>query len=73
MEDNIRTRPLWLKILHWVARIIALLFIVFILGMFIGEGGTWSQDKCGIPVCSGWVLSLIASIFGARVGRRSDK
>ncbi len=26
-----------------------------------------------IPICSGWVLSLIASFIGARVGRRLDK
>jgi hypothetical protein len=24
-----------------------------------------------IPICGGWVLSIIASIIGARVGRRA--
>jgi hypothetical protein len=45
VEANTRTKPLWLKILRWIARILALLFIAFILVMFIGEGGTWSQPK----------------------------
>jgi len=37
-------KPLWLSIQRWFARIIALLFIVFILAMFIGEGGFWRHN-----------------------------
>src|SRR5512146_2921029 len=45
METTTPKKPLWLKILRWTARIIAIIFIVFILVMFIGEGGTWSQPR----------------------------
>jgi hypothetical protein len=49
MIANTKTRPIWLKILRWCARIIAILFVAFILMMFIGEGGFWSQPK-GLPL-----------------------
>jgi hypothetical protein len=64
MEANTKTKPLWLKILRWVARIIALLFIIFILAMFIGEGGFWSQPK-GAPL--GLRDYLLLSLFGLYV------
>jgi len=61
MESNARSKPLWLKILRWGARIIAIFFIFFILGMFIGEGGVWSQSK-GIPL--GLRDYVLLSLFG---------
>jgi len=45
METKNGNKPLWLSILRWGARIIALLFVAFFLVMFIGEGGIWSQPK----------------------------
>jgi len=38
METIIINKPLWLTILRWSARIIAVLIVAFFLFMFIGEG-----------------------------------
>ncbi|MCX6250178.1 MAG: hypothetical protein NTX61_05440 [Bacteroidetes bacterium] len=61
MNAKVNANPLWLKILRWCARIITILFIVFILGMFIGEGGTWSQPK-NLPL--GFRDYALLSLFG---------
>jgi hypothetical protein len=37
MEVKNRNKPLWLSILRWSARILALLVAIFLLFMFIGE------------------------------------
>jgi hypothetical protein len=37
MKTTIHLKPVWLKIIRWTARIIALLVVAFFLMMFIGE------------------------------------
>jgi hypothetical protein len=64
MEEKTGNKPLWLTILRWIARIIAILFIAFILIIFIGEGGTWSQPK-NLPL--GSRDYIILSLFGLYV------
>lgn len=70
MKENTGTKPLWLSILRWGARIIAILFVAFFLMMFIGEGGFWNQPK-GAPlgardyiILSLWGLFMIGLIIG---------
>ena len=38
MESQSGKKPMWLSILRWSARILALLVAIFLLFMFIGEG-----------------------------------
>lgn len=64
MEANAKTKPIWLFVLRWCARIIAVLFVAFILIIFIGEGGTWSQPK-ELPL--GFRDYALLSIFGLYV------
>ncbi len=64
MEPTIRTHSLALKILRWTARIIAAFVILFILVMFIGEGGFWSQPPSQPLVVRDYFL---LSIFGLYV------
>jgi len=61
METKNGNKPLWLSILRWGARIIALLFVAFFLVMFIGEGGIWSQPK-NLPL--GMRDYAILSLYG---------
>ena len=70
METTTRSKPVWLTILRWGARVIAIIFIAFFLIMFIGEGGFWSQPK-GLPLgtrdyalLSLWGLYFIGLIIG---------
>jgi hypothetical protein len=44
MQAKNGNKPLWLSILCWAARIVAILFIVFIPLLFIGEGGIWKHS-----------------------------
>lgn len=37
METKNPHKPVWLSILRWTARILAMLFVIFLLSMFIGE------------------------------------
>ena len=61
MEAKNGNKPLWLTILRWIARIISIIFIAFILIMFIGEGGTWSQPP-NLPL--GMRDYVLLSLFG---------
>jgi hypothetical protein len=72
MEANTRNKPLWLTILRWAARVIAILFVTFFLVMFIGEGGIWSQPKdLPLGMRDYALLSLYALFFiGLLIGLR---
>jgi hypothetical protein len=70
MESENGNKPLWLMILRCCARIIAILIVAFILIIFIGEGGTWSQPK-NLPlgsrdyiILSIWGLYIVGLIIG---------
>jgi hypothetical protein len=46
MKPGVYQKPVWLKIIRWMARIIALLVVAFFLMMFIGESlGNASQTS----------------------------
>jgi|ERR1035438_3156372 hypothetical protein len=62
MESKNGNNPLWLTILRWVARIVAILFIAFILIMFIGEGGFTNFSQSSIPLQARDYIIL--SLFG---------
>ena len=72
METYTGTNPLWLKIIRWCTRIIALLFIAFILMMFIGEGGFWSQPANMPLTTRDYVLLSVMGIYwiGLIIGLR---
>jgi hypothetical protein len=38
METTTHIKPVWLSVLRWTARILAVLFVGFFLLMFIDEG-----------------------------------
>ena len=65
METKNGKKPLWLSLLRWTARVIAIIFILFILSMFIGEGGFWSHPKGALPLCTKDYVFL--SLFGLYV------
>jgi hypothetical protein len=64
------TKPLWLTILRWSARIIAILIIIFSLFMFIGESiGGRSADAPPLQtrdyiILSLWALYIIGLVIG---------
>ena len=78
MEENTEIKLLWLKILRLVARNIAIIFIIFILAMFIGEGGVWKFSSASIPlhtrdyiILSLWglyVAGLLIGLWRERLG-----
>jgi hypothetical protein len=65
MEAEIGKNPMWLSALRWSARVVAIIFIVFVLGMFIGEGGFWSHPKGALPLTTRDYVLL--SLFGLYV------
>ena len=70
METQSGTKPLWLTILRWSARIIAILIIIFSLFMFIGESiGGRSADAPLLQtrdyiILSLWALYIIGLVIG---------
>jgi hypothetical protein len=72
MEETFRKNPLWLSILRWGARVIAILIVAFILMMFIGEGGFWSQPANMPLTTRDYVLLSVMGIYwiGLIIGLR---
>ena len=58
METIIQKKPVWLKIIRWTARIIALLIIIIILLMLIGESIGSSSHKINLSGRDFLLLSL---------------
>jgi hypothetical protein len=64
METIIQKKPVWLKIIRWTARILALLIIIIILVMLIGESIGSSSHKINLSgrdflLLSLWGITLI--------------
>jgi len=69
METIIQKKPVWLKIIRWTARIIALLIIIIILVMLIGESIGSSSHKINLSgrdflLLSLWGITLIGLGIG---------
>ena len=65
----IKKKPVWLKIIRWTARILALLIIIFILVMLIGESIGSSSHKINLSgrdflLLSLWGITLIGLGIG---------
>jgi hypothetical protein len=69
MQAKNGNKPLWLSILRWAARIVAILFIVFIPLMFIGEGGIWKYSAGTRPshVKDYMLLLLVVLYLGSLI------
>jgi hypothetical protein len=69
METIIQKKPVWLKIIRWTARILALLIIILILVMLIGESIGSSSHKINLSdrdflLLSLWGITLIGLGIG---------
>jgi hypothetical protein len=69
METIIQKKPVWLKIIRWTARILALLIIIIILLMLIGESIGSSSHKINLSgrdflLLSLWGITLIGLGIG---------
>jgi hypothetical protein len=69
MEITIQKKPIWLSIIRWSARIIALLIIIIILLMLIGESIGSSSHKINLSgrdflLLSLWGITLIGLGIG---------
>jgi hypothetical protein len=69
METIIQKKPVWLKIIRWTARILALLIIIIILVMLIGESIGSSSHKINLSgrdflLLSLWGITLIGLGIG---------
>jgi hypothetical protein len=69
METTIQKKPVWLKIIRWTARILALLIIIIILVMLIGESIGSSSHKINLSgrdflLLSLWGITLIGLGIG---------
>ena len=69
METIIEKKPVWLKIIRWTARILALLIIIIILVMLIGESIGSSSHKINLSgrdflLLSLWGITLIGLGIG---------
>jgi hypothetical protein len=69
METLIPHKPIWLSILRWTARIIALLFVIFFLFMFIGESIGSSSHNAHLHwrdyiLLSLWGITIIGLLIG---------
>ena len=69
METTIQKKPVWLNIIRWTARILALLIIIFILFMFIGESIGSSSHKTDLSGRDYLLLSLFGiTLIGLGIG-----
>ena len=69
METTIQKKPVWLNIIRWTARIFALLIIIFILVMFIGESIGSSSHKTNLSGRDYLLLSLFGiTLIGLGIG-----
>jgi hypothetical protein len=69
METTIQKNPVWLNIIRWTARILALLIIIFVLFMFIGESIGSSSHKTDLSGRDYLLLSLFGTtIIGLGIG-----
>jgi hypothetical protein len=78
MEAKNGNKPLWLSILRWSARIIAIIFIAFYLMMFIGEGGLkgrsgtlpslTARDYIMLSFAALYVIGLIIGLWREGLG-----
>jgi hypothetical protein len=69
METIIQKRPVWLKIIRWSARIIALLFAIVLFIMFISEDMSPVIRLAQLPVRHYFILSLwILTPIGYLIG-----
>jgi hypothetical protein len=58
METTIQKKPIWLSIIRWSARIIALLFAIVLFIMFISEDMSPIIRLAQLPVKHYFILSL---------------
>jgi hypothetical protein len=69
METIIQKKPVWLKIIRWTARILALLIIIIILVMLIGESIGSSSHKINLSGRDFLLLSLWGTtLIGLGIG-----
>ncbi len=69
METTIQKKPVWLKIIRWTARILALLIIILILVMLIGESIGSSSHKINLSSRDFLLLSLWGiTLIGLGIG-----
>jgi hypothetical protein len=69
METTIQKKPVWLKIIRWTARILALLIIIIILVMLIGESIGSSSHKINLSGRDFLLLSLWGTtLIGLGIG-----
>jgi hypothetical protein len=69
METTIQKKPVWLNIIRWTGRILALLIIIFTLYMFIGESIGGSSRKTYLSGRDYLLLSLFSiTLVGLGIG-----
>ncbi len=69
MKTTTQKRLVWLNIIRWTARILALLIIIFILFMFIGESIGSSSRKVNLSARDFLLLSLFGiTLIGLGIG-----
>ncbi len=68
MEPPAEKKPAWVTTFRWVARIVGLLFIILLLGFFIGEGRHGGAQLHGRDyfLLSMWALYIIGLVAGLK-------